>query len=136
MTMEFNSDILVGLDHQEEDLARVPVFHHPVHGVVPPPPIEQVILGSIDFTDFHQPENINDIFAGLDDIGEVNLPIIDKRLFDKIALASIFPHIEASTPIIRAALSSELNTSFFRRVQCSQTSALVIFRPPPPTYAT
>jgi hypothetical protein len=97
-----------------------------------PLPAEPVISGSIDFTDFHQPRNIDDIFAGLDDIGEVNLPIVDKCIFDNIALALIFPHTEAPTPIIRATISSELNTSFFRLVQCSQASALVIFRTPPP----
>jgi hypothetical protein len=129
--MAFNSDLLAGMDRQEEDLSGIPVYHHPVHGAAPfPPPTEQVITGPIDFTEFHQPQNIDDLFAGLDDIGEVNLPIVDKRLFDNIALASIFPLTENPAPIIRAALSSELSTSFFRLVQCSQASALVIFRTP------
>jgi hypothetical protein len=129
--MEFNADLLAGLDRQEEDLSGIPVFHHPVHGAAPyPPPTEQIIIGPIDFTDFLQPENIDEIFAGLEDIGEVNLPIVDMRLFDNVALASLFPHTETPAPIIRAALSSELNSSFFRLVQCSQASALVIFRTP------
>jgi hypothetical protein len=122
---------IAGLDCQEEDHSRIPIFHHPVHGSTPfPPPTEQVIAGPIDFTDFQQPENLDEIFAGLDDIGEVNLPIVDKRLFDNIALASVYPHTESPAPIIRAALSSELNSSFFRLVQCTQASALVVFRTP------
>jgi hypothetical protein len=62
---------------------KIPVFHHPVHGSAPyPPPNELVIIGPIDFTEFHQPKNIDELFAGLDDIGEVNLPIVDKHRFE------------------------------------------------------
>jgi hypothetical protein len=129
--MEFNGDLIAGLDRQGEDHSGILVFHHPVHGSAPfPPPTEQVIAGPIDFTDFQQPENLDEIFAGLDDLGEVNLPIVDKRLLDNIALASVYPHTESPAPIIRAALNSELNSSFFRLVQCTQASALVVFRTP------
>jgi hypothetical protein len=55
---------------------------------------------------------------------------VDKRLFENIALASIYPTHDIPDPIIRAAISSELNTSFFKLVQCSQASAMVIFRSP------
>jgi hypothetical protein len=89
-----------------------------------------VIIWPINFTEFQQPKNISEIFKGLDDIGEVNLPIVDKHLFDNIALASIYPHTESPAPIIRAVISSELNSSFFRLVQCTQASALVVFRTP------
>jgi hypothetical protein len=62
---------------------KIPVFHHPVHGSAPyPPPTELVIAGPIDFTEFHQPKNIDELFTGLDDIGEVNLPIVDKHRFE------------------------------------------------------
>jgi hypothetical protein len=106
-------------------------MHHPVHGPAPfPPPAEPVLAGPVDFTDFQQPENIDEIFQGLEDIGEVNLPVVDSRLFDNIALASIYPHTDTPAPIIRYAISSEFNTSFFRLVLCSQANALVIFRPP------
>jgi hypothetical protein len=89
------------------------VYHHLVHATAPhPPPTEPVIVGPIDFTDFQQHDNIDEIFTSLDDIGEVNLPIVDKRLFENITLASVFPHKESPVPIIRAALSSELNSSF------------------------
>jgi hypothetical protein len=68
--------------------------------------------------------------GGLEDIGEVNLPSVDKRLFKNIALASIYPSHDIPVPIIRAAISSELNTSFFKLVQCSQANTLIIFRTP------
>jgi hypothetical protein len=37
-----------------------------------------------DLTEFHQPNNIDDVFTGLDDIGEINLPIVDKCLFENM----------------------------------------------------
>jgi hypothetical protein len=55
---------------------------------------------------------------------------VDKLLFENIALASVFPHFESPAPIIRVALHKELSSSFFRLVQCTQASALVIFRTP------
>jgi hypothetical protein len=55
----------------------------------------------IDITTFQQAENINEIFNGLVDIKEVNLPAVDKHLFDNIALAaSIHPHHDIPAPII------------------------------------
>jgi hypothetical protein len=129
--MEFNADILDNLERHEEDRSGFPVMHHPVHGPAPfPPPAEPVLEGPIDFTDFLQSDNIDEIFQGLDEIGEVNLPIVDHHLFDNIALASIYPHTDIPAPIIHAAISSELNTSFFKLVQCTQATSLVIFRTP------
>jgi hypothetical protein len=129
--MGFNADLLDNLERHEEDSSGIPVMHHLVHGPAPfPPPAEPVLAGPIDFTNFQQSENIDEIFQGLDDIGEVNLPVVDHRLFDNIALASIYPHADIPAPIIRATISSELNTSFFRLVQCSQATSLVIFHTP------
>jgi hypothetical protein len=112
--MEFNADPLGNLERHDEDYSGFPVMHHPVHGPAPlQPPLEPVIAGPIDFTDFRQPKNIDEIFQGLDDIGEVNLPVVDQRLFNNIALASIFPLTDIPAPIIRATISSEFSTSFF-----------------------
>jgi hypothetical protein len=105
--MEFNADLLSNLERHNKDYSGFPVMHHPVHGSAPlPPPLEPVLAGPIDFTDFQQPKNIDEIFQGLDDIGEVNLLVVDQRLFDNIALASIFPLTDIPAPIIRAAISS------------------------------
>jgi hypothetical protein len=124
--MESNADILLGLDRQEEEFSDALVMHHPIFRLACyPPPSEPTYTEPIDITSFQQPHNINENSRGLDDIGEVNLPSVDKRLFENIALASIHP-----APIIRAAISSEQNTSFFKLVQCSQANALIIFRTP------
>jgi hypothetical protein len=129
--MEFNADLLGNLERHDEDYSSFPVMHHPVHGPAPlPPPLEPVLAGPIDFTDFQQSKNIDEIFQGLDDIGEVNLPVVDQRLFDNIALASTFPLTDIPAPIIRAAISSEFSMSFFQLVQCSQATVLVIFCTP------
>jgi hypothetical protein len=71
---------------------------------------------------------MEDIFVGAKDVGEVTMPIVDKRLFENIALAHIHPATNTPTPIIRAAISSELSTSHFRLVLCSQANTLIIFR--------
>jgi hypothetical protein len=129
--MEFNADLLANLERHDEDFSGIPVMHHPLHGPTPfPPPVEPVLAGPIDFTGFQQPKNIDEIFQGLDDIGEVNLPMVDHRLFDNIALASIYPHTDIPASIIHAAISFEMNTSFFRLVQCFQATSLVIFHMP------
>jgi hypothetical protein len=61
--MEFNADLLDNLERHDEDLSGIPVMHHPVHGPTPfPPPLELVLAGSIDFTNFQQPENIDELF--------------------------------------------------------------------------
>jgi hypothetical protein len=129
--MEFNVGLLAILERHDEDFSGIPVMHQPMHGPAPfPLPVEPVLAGPIDFTYFQQLENIDEIFQGLDDIGEVNLPVVDHRLFDNIALASIYPHTDIPAPIIRVAIGSEMNTSFFRLVQCSQATSLVIFHTP------
>jgi hypothetical protein len=75
--MEFSAGLLLNRDRHEEDSSGFPVMHHPVHGPAPfPPPAEPVQTGPIDFTDFQQPDNIDEIFQGMEDIGEVNLPVV------------------------------------------------------------
>jgi hypothetical protein len=84
--MQFNADLLLNLDRHEEDSSGIPVMHLPVHSPAPfPPPAEAVLTGPIDFTEFQQPENTDEVFQGLNDMGEVNLPVVDSRLFDNIA---------------------------------------------------
>jgi hypothetical protein len=118
--MDFNYNLLSRLDRHDEDSSGTPVVHHPAYGPAPfPPPTEPVYAGPIDITSFLQPENIDEMFRGFEDMGEVNLHVVDTRLFDNIALASVYPRAALPAPIIRAALSNELNTSYFKLVQCS-----------------
>jgi hypothetical protein len=129
--MEFNTDLLAALDWHDEEITAPPILHHPLFGASPyPPPLELVFTGPIDYTAFEQPHNMDDIFAGAEDVGEVTLPIVDKQSFKNITLAHIHPATNTPTPFICAAISSELSTSHFRLVLCSQANALIIFRTP------
>jgi hypothetical protein len=71
-SMEFNSDLLAGLDRHHEEYSGSPIMHHPVYGPAAfSTPAEPVQVKAIDILDFERPENIDEIFAGLEDIGEV-----------------------------------------------------------------
>jgi hypothetical protein len=109
-----------GLDQHHEEYSGVLMMHHPVYD---PSRVHRL-------PGLQAPNDINDIFAGLEDIGEATLPIFDKHLFENIALAFIHPYNDTGAPIIRDALSVELSTSSFRLVQCSQANTMVVFGTP------